>query len=445
MSWPRRRGLVLVSSHQLPCTEHLALGSHPAASWSAPAELTTGLALQMYFSTCCILFSSLALLPRIRGALVNVTIDDQFGDPTTGQVIQYNPPEAWNPGQTCSGCTAKPAPASNAHNGTWTDATFFPAGTGIGTTNVSGQIISASVPFVGTAVYVSVILTGSITSPDGRSDFTFLIDNATAGVFQKEPNGDSSYQFNQIVFSQTGLENQLHTITIQSGNGGKKSIVLLDSIIYTKKNASGTDSNQSPSATQTPDSSSTGSKSSNVGVIVGPVVGGVIVGGAIIALIFFLRRRRRQQQQQGQNVRVLIDSPPTPAMRRDPAGTGFHNAMSHVEPFVTSGSQTPYKHNNGSYVIAGPEYGGTAVTGTHIQRGHSPPTHPGSSEGGESIHLVAQPRTGASAYGDVDESAIDSTTPLASPPAYSEVATSGSSAVSRLPNPYGKGNRVSNA
>lgn len=89
----------------------------------------------------------LALLPRIKGGKVNVTIDDQYGDPTTGQVIQYNPPEAWQPGQSCDGCTAKPRPVSSAHNGTWMDATFNPSGTV--TNGVPGQLISASVPFVG--------------------------------------------------------------------------------------------------------------------------------------------------------------------------------------------------------------------------------------------------------------------------------------------------------
>lgn len=86
---------------------------------------------------------------------------------------------------------------------------------------------------IGTAVYVQVILTGSETSPDGNTDYTFSIDNENAGVFQQSPNGDSTYKFNQTVFSKTGLSNSLHTLTIESGHAGKKALVLLDSIIYT--------------------------------------------------------------------------------------------------------------------------------------------------------------------------------------------------------------------
>ena len=56
----------------------------------------------------------------------------------------------------------------------------------------------------GTAVYVQAILTGSTTSPNGNSDFTFFIDNVTSGAFHRAPNGDKPYQFNQTVFFQDG-------------------------------------------------------------------------------------------------------------------------------------------------------------------------------------------------------------------------------------------------
>ena len=93
-------------------------------------------------------YLSLSLLAQeIQGRDVNVTIDDYFGDPTTGQVILYNPPEAWQTGLDCEPCSAKPRPVSNAYNSTWMDGSFFPAGQG--PNNVTGQIISASVPFIG--------------------------------------------------------------------------------------------------------------------------------------------------------------------------------------------------------------------------------------------------------------------------------------------------------
>ena len=99
-------------------------------------------------STLFSFYLSLLLLAlQLHGRQVNVTVDDQFGDPSTGQVIQYNPPQAWNKGQDCEACTAKPRPISNAHKNTWMDGSFFPAGSG--TNGVSGQIISASLPFIG--------------------------------------------------------------------------------------------------------------------------------------------------------------------------------------------------------------------------------------------------------------------------------------------------------
>lgn len=191
----------------------------------------------------------LFLPPFSLARLVNITIDDQNGDPQTGQVINYNPPEAWQPGQTCSDCTAKPSPASNAYMGTWQDASYNPNDTA--TNSVPGQVIQASVPFIGNsihslisvvlinifstgvAVYVNVILTGSTSAPDGNTDYTFKIDNVTKGEFQKTPDGNSTYLFNQTVFAITGLDGGLHTLTIESGHNKKKALVLLDSITYT--------------------------------------------------------------------------------------------------------------------------------------------------------------------------------------------------------------------
>lgn len=53
---------------------------------------------------------------------VNITVDDsESGNGLPS--ITYSPPGAWNIGNNCSACTAKPA-ASEAHGGTWHDATF---------------------------------------------------------------------------------------------------------------------------------------------------------------------------------------------------------------------------------------------------------------------------------------------------------------------------------
>ena len=84
----------------------------------------------------------------------------------------------------------------------------------------------------GVAVYVQAILTGSTTSPDGNADYTFLIDGSVVGVFQHSPNGDTTYQFNQTVYQNTSLSNAPHVLVIESGASGKKSLILLDAVIY---------------------------------------------------------------------------------------------------------------------------------------------------------------------------------------------------------------------
>lgn len=83
----------------------------------------------------------------VKAAQSNITVDDQGGDPTNDAHILYTPSGAWNVGQSCAGCTAKPSPQSDAYLGTWMDATFNPNGT---TTNKTpGQIPQASFNFIG--------------------------------------------------------------------------------------------------------------------------------------------------------------------------------------------------------------------------------------------------------------------------------------------------------
>lgn len=56
--------------------------------------------------------------------LINRTIDDEYGDPITGIMPVYNPPDAWAQGAKCPGCGAQPSP-NLAFNGTWHDSTYF--------------------------------------------------------------------------------------------------------------------------------------------------------------------------------------------------------------------------------------------------------------------------------------------------------------------------------
>ena len=65
-------------------------------------------------------------LQTVAAALVNRTIDDQFGDSVTGVVPVYSPVKgAWND-QTCGGCAIK-ADVSRAFMQTYSAATYNPS------------------------------------------------------------------------------------------------------------------------------------------------------------------------------------------------------------------------------------------------------------------------------------------------------------------------------
>ena len=70
------------------------------------------------------LFTLLLFVCTTQAVLVNRTIDDTYGDPTTGQIPVYQPNGPWN-GANCSGCAINPSP-SLAFDGTWSAATYNP-------------------------------------------------------------------------------------------------------------------------------------------------------------------------------------------------------------------------------------------------------------------------------------------------------------------------------
>ncbi|EJD06284.1 uncharacterized protein FOMMEDRAFT_166512 [Fomitiporia mediterranea MF3/22] len=225
--------------------------------------------------------------------LVNVTIDDTYGDPITGNQIVYSPSSAWQQGNGCGPCTAKPSPSSNAWMGTWHDATFNPNDTSVN--NAIGQIINASVEFFGAAVYVNCILTRSASSPDGNTDLTFFLDDTEAGVFQMSPNGDTTYHFNSTVFSMTGISNSSHTLRMESGLAGQKAMILLDSIIYTVDDGE-QDTGSSPSSV--PDAATPSSADRlNKALVAGLVVVIVAIIGFVIGFVIYLKRDRKKRNQ----------------------------------------------------------------------------------------------------------------------------------------------------
>lgn len=69
----------------------------------------------------------------VRPGKANFTIDDEYGDPSGGGVIRYNPSEGWGQGANCSGCWAM-VDKTFAFDQTWHDST---ADSGRGSRNMS--------------------------------------------------------------------------------------------------------------------------------------------------------------------------------------------------------------------------------------------------------------------------------------------------------------------
>lgn len=99
-----------------------------------------------------IAFSGLGLLScnLALAKPINVTIDDQYGDPKTGAAITYFPADAWNLNSLCSGCTIVPD-AKLTYMQSWHVGTFN-LNSSAGSDNGPATVLSASVPFNGTSI-----------------------------------------------------------------------------------------------------------------------------------------------------------------------------------------------------------------------------------------------------------------------------------------------------
>jgi len=167
---------------------------------------------------------------------------------------------------------------SQCYDQSWHDGTFYPSD--YNSTNHAeapggnhGQIMWANVTFSGTAVYVYTILAHTSNSPDGASDMTFFIDGEKVGSFAQQPDNSTEYTYNALVYHNTNLSAQSHDLSIQLGLLGYKSLLMLDSIVYTSLDTGS-------------------SKKPHVGAIVGGAVGGVLA--VLIAAMIFLYLRRRK-------------------------------------------------------------------------------------------------------------------------------------------------------
>ncbi|KAK0198120.1 hypothetical protein F5146DRAFT_73269 [Armillaria mellea] len=214
-------------------------------------------------------------------ALVNVTVDDQKGDPKTGATVSYTPADAWAISSPCDDCFAQVDP-SKAWYTTWHVGKFMPQ------TNESAVVLQASYTFSGTAVYVNCILAQSAKHPTGRSDMTFFIDGVQAGTYSSEPDPESSpdYVYNVTVFSHENLSSGRHIIQIQGGHiGGSASLILLDSIIYSHDDDDGSSTPSAPVAVPSlAPNSSAALETTSLSATRSKIIGGVLgtLGSALV-------------------------------------------------------------------------------------------------------------------------------------------------------------------
>ncbi|KAI0809263.1 hypothetical protein BC629DRAFT_1106608 [Irpex lacteus] len=251
---------------------------------------------------------------------VNITVDDSESGNGLPSII-YSPPGAWNIGNNCSACTAKPA-ASDAHGGTWHDATFPANGS-------QKDLTQATLVFNGSAIYVFCIIANSVASPTGTSDMSFYIDGKVVGGFWHAPSGNTSYQYSYPVYSNSSLSPGIHSFTMVGGHiGGVKSLILLDYIVYSQDVAPPPLSSSPKSDAASPPTSASFSgptqlqetgngNHTRTAAIAAAVPSCLLALAAIVAGIVWYRRRKRHQTP------ARVDQPTEPNITEDPSSSGW--------------------------------------------------------------------------------------------------------------------------
>ncbi|KAJ4485451.1 hypothetical protein J3R30DRAFT_3696810 [Lentinula aciculospora] len=227
--------------------------------------------------------------------LVNVTVDDQFGDAYTHSQISYTPIEAWSAAPDCSHC---PSPSTlstaKARYHTWHES-YFSSDSASGTIR-PGTPRYASFQFIGNAVYVACIVP---PSNNITNQMKFFIDGIEVGSLYPMFATSTEWQYDVVVYQNTSMSMASHQLLISSGGeDGPDAIILLDFIMYSTNDIDST----------TDGVSLNGSPPGTKGVPLTPVIGATVGGIALImvcGLFFFLRRRKRGSRP----VTILSDSP----------------------------------------------------------------------------------------------------------------------------------------
>ena len=121
----------------------------------------------------------------------------------------------------------RPSTGDNTFDQTWHDSTYGPA--------PGGPLNSSmSVTFNGTAVYVYNILANVIPYTTTLTNLTFLVDGRLRGFFSHIPDPTlPAIMYRALVFFETGLSNEEHTLVMMTSDALQSSLVLFDYVIYT--------------------------------------------------------------------------------------------------------------------------------------------------------------------------------------------------------------------
>ncbi|KAG7085633.1 hypothetical protein E1B28_003180 [Marasmius oreades] len=204
------------------------------------------------------LLVALNVLRLVLGQVVaagNRTIDDSSTEFTfTGHWLV----------NSCSKCNPQPN-LSQALNGTWH-------------TN-NDDVAAMELQFTGSAIWLFGIRAPAAT----QGSLTITLDAYSPVVYNGTGTPDGSYNYNELLFSASSLSTLSHSLTLKTGEGSASGHSTL--IDYAVVNS---DFPSEPTA-----GSSTSSSNSNLGTIIGPIIGGVILLSIIGGI---LRRYNRPQE-----------------------------------------------------------------------------------------------------------------------------------------------------
>ncbi|KAJ7841042.1 hypothetical protein B0H14DRAFT_3694851 [Mycena olivaceomarginata] len=290
---------------------------------------TTGILLLLLFVASAI--------PHVLAASVNRTIDDTFGDPATGALPTLGPT-----GWFDDFCKVFLPLAVDCPTGHWAPDKKDAFNQTYHFTYSAADFLTLQ--FTGTAIYVGRLA--------GR-DLLHSWDGGPAKVQHGDLGGLPALPaYNVLLYSETGLDNATHNLTIQPLKG---QLLFFDYAVYTFEEPDPTPSESSSALIPIAATASASSSSAPTGVssssdpgpgviaaskqakLAGPIAGGILGGLALLAalgfLFFLVARRRRRREAAAEsawmddagnnNLKRRSNWPPDPIPRNMTPTAGF--------------------------------------------------------------------------------------------------------------------------